>query len=151
MIYTPTPNGQKFFEKDFKRIMVIEVELPSGTRINPHEIKSFLCRVDDVMDFTYEPCDNKLVFFINLPSTKFNKKVSFEWELERLSWVNMWTPIQTRVYDYLQYETELVQLVPIQFEPNSIGDRYVDDVLENFPYKKFHMANEKGNVCVTRG
>jgi hypothetical protein len=101
-----------------------------GTRINPHEIKSFLCRVDDVMDFTYEPCDNKLVFFINLPSTKFNKKVSFEWELERLSWVNMWTPIQTRVYDYLQYETELVQLVPIQFEPNSIGDRYVDDVFE---------------------
>jgi hypothetical protein len=128
MTYTPTAKDQKLATDKFNRTMVIEVELPSGTRINVRQIGFFLSRVENVMYFTYEPCGNKLIFFINVPPTMFGKPCCLEWCLERLSSVMTWSPIQIRVYDYLQHETELVQLVPIQFQPSLVGYSFVDAV-----------------------
>jgi len=146
MTYTPTPMDKKLATDEFNRTMVVEVELPSGTRINERQIGFFLSRVPQVMYFTYEPCSNKLVFFINVPPTMFNKQVCFEWCLERLSWVNMWSPIEMRVYDYLQRETELVQFVPIQFQPNLIGYPYVEAVMKARPSLETVVNMQKKQV-----
>jgi len=108
--------------------MVIEVELPSGMRINVRQIGFFLSRVEHVMYYTYEPWCNKLVFFINVPSTVFGKPICLDWCLERLSWVVMWAPIKIRAYDYLQQETQLVHLIPIKLQPTLIGYPFVEAV-----------------------
>jgi hypothetical protein len=128
MTYTPTTKDQKLVTDNFNRTMVVEVELPSGTRVNLRQIGFFLSRVPQVMYFTYEPCGHKLIFFITVPSTIFGKPVCFEWCLERLSSVVSWSPIQIRAYDYLQQETQLIQLVPIQFQPSLLGYSFVDAI-----------------------
>lgn len=60
-------------------------------------MKFVLSSVKEIMDFTYEPCDNKLVFFINVPSTIFDEPICLKWDLERLSWIVTWSPIKMRV------------------------------------------------------
>jgi len=80
------------------------------------------------MYFTYEPCGNKLAFFLNIPSTVFNKPICLEWCLERLSTVVAWSPIKVRTYDYLEQETQLVQLIPIEFQPELIGYSFIEAV-----------------------
>jgi len=97
-------------------------------RINERQIGFFLSRVESVMYFTYEPYGNKLIFFINVPSTGFGKETCLDWCLERLSTVVTWAPIKVRTYDYLQPETQLVQLIPIQFQPALLGYQFVDAV-----------------------
>jgi len=86
------------------------------------------------MYFTFEPCGNKLKFFLNVPSTVFGKPICLEWCLERLSFVTQWAPIQIRAYDYLQPEIQLVRLVPIQFQPpNLLGYSFVEAVQKARP------------------
>lgn len=97
-------------------------------RINERQIGFFLSRVENVMHFTYNPCFHKLSFFINVPSTIYGKEICMEWCLERLSSIVSWAPISMRVYDYLQPELELVQLVPIQLQPSLLGYSFVDAV-----------------------
>jgi len=128
MTYTPTTEDQKLVTDNFNRTVVVEVELPSGTRINVRQIGFFLSRIEQVMYFTYEPCSNKLIFFLNVPSTVFGKPICLEWCLERLSSVVTWSPIKVRAYDYLQQETQLVQLVPIEFQPSLLGYSFIDVV-----------------------
>jgi len=133
MIYTPTPEDRKFVTDNYNRTMVIEVELPSGTRINPRQIGFFLSRFKEVMDFTYEPHINKLLFFINVPSTNFGKPICLEWCLERLSWVVEWSPVKVRVYDYLRQEIQLIKLVPIDFQPELLGYEFIKVVHQKRP------------------
>jgi hypothetical protein len=128
MTYTPTTNEQKLVEDKINRTMLVEVELPSGTRVNVRQIGFFLSRVAEVMYFTYDRCGNKLVFFINVPSTMFGKPICFEWCLERLSSVMNYAPVQVRVYDYLQRETQLVQSIPTDFQPKLIGYPFVEAI-----------------------
>jgi hypothetical protein len=85
------------------------------------------------MYFTYDPCGNKLIFFLNIPSTVFGKPICLEWALERLSTVVTWSPIQIRVYDYLEQETQLAQLFPIQFQPNVLGYSFIEAVHQARP------------------
>jgi hypothetical protein len=80
------------------------------------------------MYFTFSERCNKINFFLNVPSDVYGKPICFDWCLDRLSFVTQWAPIQVRAYDYLQPETELVRLVPIQFEPNLLGYSFVDAV-----------------------
>lgn len=66
---------------------------------------SFLCRVKEIINFTYEPCGNKLFFFINVPSTDFGKQICFEWYFECLLAVAERSPTKVRAYDYLEKQT----------------------------------------------
>jgi hypothetical protein len=132
MTYTPTSKDQQLY-KDFNRTIVVEVKIPSGMRINMRQIGFFLSRVEEVMYFMYQPREHKLVFFINVPSTVFGKPICFEWCLERLSTVISWAPIYVRAYDYLQQETQLARLIPIQLQPSVLGWSYVDALLKARP------------------
>jgi len=58
----------------------------------------------------------------------------------------MWSPIEMRVYDYLQRETELVQFVPIQFQPNLIGYPYVEAVMKARPSLETVVNMQKKQV-----
>jgi len=128
MTYTPTPKDQQLVKENFNRTMVIEIELPSGMRINERQMGFFLSRVEQVMDFTYEPCGHKLIFFINVPSTVYGKPICLEWCLERLSSVMTWAPMQVRAYDYLQQEIQLVRFIPMQMQPSVLGYSFVEAV-----------------------
>jgi len=128
MTYSPTSYEQKFVKDNVNRTVIVEVELPSGTRLNVRQLGFFLSRVEQVMYFTYEPCSNKVYFFLNVPSTYWGKSICFNWCLERLSTVINWSPVQIRVYDYLVQDTKLVQLFPIQFQPNVLGYSFVEAV-----------------------
>jgi hypothetical protein len=128
MTYTPTPRDQLLAKENFNRTIVVEVKVPSGMRLNLRQIGFFLSRVEEVMYFTYnERCDI-IYFYINVPSTVYGKLICFEWCLERLSTIMSWTPIYVRVYDYLQQETQLVRLVPLQLQPSLLGWSYVEAV-----------------------
>lgn len=78
------------------------------------------------MYFTYEPCGNKLIFFVNVPSMMFEKSICLEWMLERLSTVITWSPIEIRVYDYLQPDIQFIERYPVQFQPNLLGYSFVE-------------------------
>jgi len=133
MTYTPTTKDQQLAKENFNRTMVVEVQLPSGMRMDERQIGFLLSRVENVMHFTHEPCGNKLFFFINVPWTFFGKPICFEWMFERLSYVMKWTPMQVRVYDYLQQETQLVHLMPIQMQPSLLGYSFVEAVQKARP------------------
>jgi hypothetical protein len=126
--YTPTPKDQSLAKENFNRTIVVEVELPSGMRVNMRQVGFFLSHVEEVMYFTYNPFGHKLVFFINVTSTSYGKPICFDWCLERLSTVVSWAPIKIRAYDYLQHEVQLVRLIPMQFQPTLLGYSYVDAV-----------------------
>ena len=80
------------------------------------------------MYFTFSERANKLNFFVNVPSSVYGKSICLDWCMERLSFVSQWAPIRIRAYDYLQPESELVRLVPIQFQPNVLGYSFVEAV-----------------------
>jgi len=128
MTYTPTPKDRQLARENFNRTIIMEMELPSGMRINERQMGFFLSRVPEVMYFTYSPCGHKLRFFINVPSTVFGKPICVEWCLERLSTVMKWTPMEVRVYDYLQQERQLIRLFPMQLQPTVLGYTFVDAV-----------------------
>lgn len=48
--------------------------------------------------------------------------------MERLSFVSQWAPIRIRAYDYLTPDYELVRLIPVQFQPNTLGYSFVEAV-----------------------
>ena len=102
-------------------------------RLNLRQIGFFLSRVPEVMYFTFNERCNKLSFFINVPSTVYGKPICFNWCLERLSLVSQWAPIQIRAYDYLEQETQLVRLLPVQLQPNLLGYSFVDAVHKSRP------------------
>jgi hypothetical protein len=126
--YTPTAQTQQLAKDAVNRTVIVEVQLPSGVRVNLRQIGFFLSRVPEAMYFTYSEHANKLNFFINVPSTVYGKSICLDWCFERLSFVTQWAPIQIRAYDYLQPDTELVRLVPVQFQPNLLGYSFVDAV-----------------------
>lgn len=99
-----------------------------GTRVNVRQMGFYLSRIPQVMYFTYEPCGNKLIFFVNVPSTMFGKSICLEWMLERLSTVMTWSPIQLRLYDYLEPEMEMIERFPVQFQPNYLGYSFVEAI-----------------------
>jgi hypothetical protein len=126
--YTPTPRDQKLASNVFNRTVVVEVQLPSGCRVNLRQIGFFLSRVPEAMYFTFNERCNKLNLFMNVPSSWYGKPICLEWAFERLSWLTQWQPIQVRAYDYLLPETQLVRLIPIQFQPNLLGYSFVEAV-----------------------
>jgi hypothetical protein len=128
MTYTPTSEHQRFIKDTFNRTMVIEIHLPSGMRINERQIGFFLSHVENVMYFTYDRYGHILSVFVNVPSTSFGKPICMEWCLERLSSVVAWSPMQVRVYDYLQPEMEFIQYFPMQFQPQVLGYSFVDAI-----------------------
>jgi len=131
--YTPTIQDQELAKDVFNRTVVVEYQLPSGFRVNLRQIGFFLSRIPEAMYFTFNEPANKINFFLNIPSTVYGKPICLQWCLERLSYVTQWAPIKVRVYDYLQPETQLVRLLPIQFQPNLIGYSFVDAVLKARP------------------
>jgi hypothetical protein len=126
--YTPTTKDQQLAKNTFNRTMIVEVQIPSGMRINLRQVGFFLSRVPEAMYFTFDRRCNKINFFLNVPSTMYGKPICLEWCLERLSFVSSWAPIQVRAYDYLQQEVQLVRLMPIQLQPNLLGFSFVDAV-----------------------
>jgi hypothetical protein len=114
--------------KDFNRTIVIEYQLPSGTRVNFRQIGFALSRMGYVMYFTFNEHQRTLSFFLNVPSTMYGKPMCLEWIWERLSFVSTWSPIQVRVYDYIQNDIELMRLFPVQIQPNLMGYSFVDAV-----------------------
>jgi hypothetical protein len=126
--YTPTARDQQLAKDVFNRTVVVEVQLPSGVRLNLRQIGFFLSRVPEAMYFTFNERENKVNFFLNMPSTVYGRPICLEWCLERLSFVSQWAPIRVRSYDYLQPETECVRLMPIQFQPSLLGYSFVDAV-----------------------
>jgi hypothetical protein len=128
LTYTPTPRDQQLAKDAFNRTVVVEVQLPSGIRLNLRQIGFFLSRVPEAMYFTFNERANKINFFLNIPSTVYGKQICLDWCLERLSFVTQWAPIQVRAYDYLQPETQMMRLVPIQFQPSLLGYSFVEAV-----------------------
>ncbi|CAF0783616.1 unnamed protein product [Adineta steineri] len=128
LTYTPTVKDQQFAKDTFNRTVIVEVQLPSGMRINLRQIGFFLSRVPEAMYFTYNRRCNSISFFLNVPSTMYGKPICLEWCLERLSFVSSWAPIKIRAYDYLDQATELVRLMPMQLQPNLLGYSFVDAV-----------------------
>jgi hypothetical protein len=133
LTYTPTARDQRFAKETFNRTIIVEVQIPSGMRLNLRQIGFFLSRVPEAMYFTYSEHANKISFFLNVPSTVYGKPICLEWCLERLSFVSQWAPIQIRAYDYLDQETQLVRLLPIQLQPNLLGYSFVDAVFKSRP------------------
>jgi hypothetical protein len=128
LTYTPTPREQEVAKEIFNRTIIVEVEIPSGMRLNLRQIGFLLSRVEQVMYFTYNDRDHKINFFINVPSTVYGKPICFEWILERLSFVSSWAPMEIRAYDYLEQDIQLVRLFPIELQPNLLGYSFVDAV-----------------------
>jgi len=126
--YTPTAQNEESVKDRMNRTVVVEVQLPSGFRLNLRQIGFFLSRVPEAMYFTFSERTNKIHFFLNVPSTVFGKQICLEWCLERLSFVTQWAPIEVRAYDYLRPELQLTRLVPIQFQPNVLGYSFVEAV-----------------------
>jgi len=133
MTYSPTTKDQQIIPGTYNRTMVVEVEIPSGMRINTRQIGFFLSQFKSVMYFTYDPCNSKINFFINVPPTDFGKSICFDWCLERLSTIMKWAPIQLRVYDYLQQENQYIRLMPVQFQPTVVGYPFVEAVQKARP------------------
>ncbi|CAF1662833.1 unnamed protein product [Adineta ricciae] len=133
LTFTPTPEMQRFVKDTFNRTIVIDIELPSGMRIEENQIGFFLSKVEYVHHFDYNRCFNKLSLFVVVPSTMYGKDICMDWCLERLSTVVNWSPISIRVYDYLQPETTLVRLFPIQFQPALLGYSFVEKAHELRP------------------
>jgi hypothetical protein len=140
MTYTPTPENRRLAKDNFNRTVVVEVEIPSGMRVNLRQLGFFLSHVEEVMHFTYNPWGHKLLFFIHVPSTHYGKPICFDWCIERLSTVISWAPTQVRVYDYIQPEVQLTRLVPLQLEPSLLGYPYVEAVHKVRPSLE-QMAN----------
>jgi hypothetical protein len=126
--YTPTPRDHLLAKDSFNRTVIVEVQLPSGMRMNLRQIGFFLSRVPNAMYFTYHELANTINFFLNVPSTVFGKPICLEWPLERLSWVTSWAPVHIRAYDYLQQDYQLIRLMPVQLQPNLLGYSFVDAV-----------------------
>jgi hypothetical protein len=131
--YTPSPADKLLAKDSFNRTIIVEVQLPSGMRLNLRQIGFFLSRVPEAMYFTFHERANKINFFLNVPSTAFGKQICFKWCLERLSFVTQWAPVQIRAYDYLQRDTELVRLVSIDLKSNLLGYQFVEAVQKNRP------------------
>jgi len=131
--YTPTPRDKELAKDVFNRTIVVEFQLPSGVRLNLRQIGFFLSRVPEAMYFTFNERANKINFFLNVPSTVYGKSICLNWCFERLSFVTQWAPVQVRVYDYLEPETQLIRLVPVQFQPNLLGYSYVEAVQKARP------------------
>ena len=112
-------------------------------RINLRQIGFFLSRVPEAMYFTFDKRGNKLNFFLNVPSTMYGKPICLEWCLERLSMVASWAPIQIRAYDYLQHESHLVRLMPIQIQPRLLGYSFVDAVHQARPTLESLVQSQK--------
>jgi len=143
MTYTPMTKDQQLVKGKFNRTVVVEVELPSGTRINERIIGFFLSRIEEVMYFKYEPCGHKILFFLNVPSTMYGKPVCFDWSLERLSTVNTWAPVEVCCYDYFQQENRLAQLVPIEWQPVLLGYPFVEAVHKARPSLESIVNSQK--------
>lgn len=97
-------------------------------RINLRQIGFFLSQVREAMYFTFDTRANKINFFLNVPSNMYGKPICLQWCLERLSFVSQWAPITIRAYDYLQPESQVVRLMPVQLQPSLLGYSYVDAV-----------------------
>jgi len=126
--YTPTAKDQQLVKDNFNRTVVVKVQLPSGCRINLRQIGFFLNQVPEALYYTWNEHHNTISFFFNVPSTVYGKQICFPWCLERLSFVTSWAPIKIWAYDYLQPESQLVRLFPVQFQPNLLGYSFVDAV-----------------------
>jgi len=133
LTYTPTTHDQKLAKEIFNRTVIVEVQIPSGMRLNIRQIGFFLSRVPEAMYFTFNERANKISFFLNVPSTVYGKPICLDWCLERLSFVSQWAPIQIRAYDYLEQETQLVRLLPIQLQPNLLGYSFVEAIHKSRP------------------
>jgi hypothetical protein len=145
---TYTPTTEKFMKEDFNRTVVVDVQLPSGFRINLRQIGFFLSRVPEAMYFTYNEHSNKIHFFLSMPPTVLGKPICLDWCLERLSFVTQWAPIKICAYDYIKPEMRLVRLIPVQFQPNLLGYSFVEAVHKARPtmeqlteMQKQHMHN----------
>ncbi|CAF3744916.1 unnamed protein product [Rotaria sordida] len=121
LIYTPTSNDQKLAKDISNRTIIVEIQIPSGVRVNLRQIGFFLSRVPEAMYFTFNERTNKINFFFNIPSAVYGKQICFNWRLERLSIIVSWTPIQIRAYDYLQPESQLIRLFPVEIESSFFG------------------------------
>lgn len=128
MTYTPTAREQKNVKENFNRTVVLEFQLPSGSRVNLRQIGFLLSRVENVMYFTFHERENTLNFFFNVPSTVYGKPMCFDWYFERLSFVSSWAPVEARAYDYLEQNIEFARLFPIQIQPNLLGYPFIDAV-----------------------
>jgi len=126
--YTPTTRDRQLAKDVFNRTVVVEVQLPSGVRLNLRQIGFFLSRVPEALYFTCNERENKINFFLNVPSTVYGRAICLDWCFERLSFVSQWAPIKIRAYDYLEPESEFIRLVPIQFQPNLLGYSFVEAV-----------------------
>jgi hypothetical protein len=128
LTYTPTAREQKGVKETFNRTVVLEFQLPSGSRVNLRQIGFLMSRVENVMYFTFHERANTLNFFLNIPSTVYGKPICLEWYFERLSFVSSWAPVQARAYDYLEQDCQFARLFPVQLQPNSLGYSFVDAV-----------------------
>lgn len=128
LTYTPTAKELLKVKESFNRTVVVEYELPSGTRINFRQIGFALSRIENIMYFTFDERARKLNFFINMPQTSYGKPICFAWILERLSYLMSWNSVQVHAYDYLQQDTELQRLFPTQFQPSVAGYAFIDAV-----------------------
>jgi hypothetical protein len=127
--YTPTQQQQRQMGKEnVNNTIVVDIQLPSGMRINLRQLGFFLGKTREVMHFTYHHRWHKLSVFLNCPWDHSGQEICFDWGLERLSNIVNYAPIEVRAYDYVQPDVNCSRLIPVQIQPALLGYSYVDAI-----------------------
>jgi hypothetical protein len=132
MTYTPTQQRQTTKE-NWNCTVAVEIQLPSGMRVNLRQIGFFVSKVDQVMHFDYNVRCHKLTFFLNVPSNMLGKPICLEWCLERLSQIINYAPIEVRAYEYTRPDMTFSRLIPVQVQPALLGYSFVDAMMKARP------------------
>ena len=130
LTYNPTNSTGR------NQTIAVHVQLPSGTRANLRQIDFLLSGVEQLIVSRYEPHSNKLIFVLTIPSLMFNKEICFPWALNRLSSVNHWSPIVVHAYDYLRQNLQFFRVIPVQFQPDFLGQQFLEAVQKAQPTVK---------------
>ncbi|CAF0859596.1 unnamed protein product [Didymodactylos carnosus] len=135
LTYTPKQQEQNRKLANVNSTLVVEVELPSGTRVNLRQISFFVQRYNQIVYYYYRRHRHTMVFFVQCPIGQQSKEMCMEWPIERLSTVINQQPIEVRAYDYLKPEICSRKLFNVvdAIKPQALGYEYVKFFLQSRP------------------
>jgi len=135
LTYTPKQQERNGKLTNVNSTVVIEVQLPSGTRVNLRQIGFFAERYSQLVYFYYRHHRHTMVFFVQLPVEQQSKPWCMEWPIERLSTVINQQAVEVRAYDYLKPEICYKKLFNVvdAIQPQLLGYEYVERFLQSRP------------------
>ncbi|CAF1158418.1 unnamed protein product, partial [Didymodactylos carnosus] len=106
LTYIPKQQEQDGKLANVNSILIVEVQLPSGTRVNLRQIGFFAERYSQLVYYYYRRHRHTMVFCVQFPieQQSQSKPLCMEWSVERLSTVINQQAVEVRAYDYLTAE-----------------------------------------------